>query len=1071
MSDRVGAGGVQAQPYQYKVDQQTLKERAAEREAARFRQTNNANMLPRKLGVDARKLHLMKGAYFRGAQEPQSQEAQAQQEFINMSSTIQPQDLSSLLSPIPHAKDHSIDLSSPHLPLMSPMVQSHLSPMPSSSPQAPMQAQAQAQAQAFTPTVSSLPTPPALNIFDVPITTKPSPSSFSMAAFNSAPPRGHDLALDDRFPSQPIINRRALPSSSSSSSSPLATAGIHSQRRFRVGWGPNGTFTFTVNQRAVAISRVAIYAHNTQMDRQTHQEEVISALKVHEHHNRLHNTMPIDHPDDGDNTNTSTYNNDNNNDMQTDQPMSFAVVSVDGNTAKADALKEKQAKLLDQLCTAHTRALGDIVDARNHNLSSIPHNAPHNMGVRALSTKPLIESMSVWNLVKALWAPANGASPLAVSESNDSGRYCEAYARREALGTWLQYCVHAEVDQEIKARNVQMYSSGSSLGLGSELTSSIAAENVFSLISGNRIDEACTEAFKLRDFRLAMLLSQAGEDLESQLILRQQITEWKNAGVWDMIDEGHKTIYLLLSGDTSIKPDLDSWLRAFGIPLWYGRSSQNSSIAHALTLYDQSVELKHATPPSPPYLASSSPSSSSSPLSSPSSVSPSSRSLPVRGGGLYKLWDVRYSLVRLHCDSRLPLSRVLVPEAAVPSALDYSLSWHLHDMLQYTSCPTFPHALDLFMNFVCQLDTMGLWKWAIYVLQITGSENYKNVFATSMTSEKRKALIKDILCRNVEPAPEDTVRTMIKTKRVKHTNNISKNLFDLSIPDTMHAGSVSMSVQRRQKQEQTETDNFLTQVVGIPRQWIEEARAFRARSLHLYETELYHLLQANQFNDAHEVFVTRLLSVWVLKEEYEAMRSLLIILDCMAEKGRMDSDTWSMGGSLIKQYLDLLLSFRDTIRQVPNQLTDAHVHQINTVQQSMKELLENLSSLEGIGRGQASIFHSKLPSFTKSSDDDDNAGAGLGARAVDERNSDMLLSQVALSEMVAKLSQYISVLDARKLSSSCSSSTVAARGGTAVAPFSLLDEKTGALLLTPLMTEDHRLQMLGSMCTDYLTML
>ncbi len=54
---------------------------------------------------------------------------------------------------------------------------------------------------------------------------------------------------------------------------------------------------------------------------------------------------------------------------------------------------------------------------------------------------------------------------------------------------------------------------------------------IFSLLSGNRLVESCSQAVDNSDYRLALLLAQAGSNNTLRDMCKEQLKEWHHSGV------------------------------------------------------------------------------------------------------------------------------------------------------------------------------------------------------------------------------------------------------------------------------------------------------------------------------------------------------------------------------------------------------------------------------------------------------------------------------------------------------------------------------------------------------------
>lgn len=123
-------------------------------------------------------------------------------------------------------------------------------------------------------------------------------------------------------------------------------------------------------------------------------------------------------------------------------------------------------------------------------------------------------------------------------------------------------------------------------------------ERAIAQLSCNNVAEACHALLEGLDLRLATMVAQIGGDASMRQIMHTQIEEWRRLDMLAEMEDAHRALYELLSGNCaqadgklgagrenkavtfniSSRFALD-WRRAFGLRLWYG------------TLVDEPIEL------------------------------------------------------------------------------------------------------------------------------------------------------------------------------------------------------------------------------------------------------------------------------------------------------------------------------------------------------------------------------------------------------------------------------------------------------------------------------------------------
>lgn len=278
--------------------------------------------------------------------------------------------------------------------------------------------------------------------------------------------------------------------------------------------------------------------------------------------------------------------------------------------------------------------------------------------------------------------------------------------RKLALSKWLEDAVAPLVDFDVITRSEDR------------------PGKIFSLLSGHQVERAVESALEAGDMRLATLLSQAGGEESFKDELLKQLEDWQVYKVNPLIAVGYRKLYALLAGITDVSagdpprgsdgcPDvliaegLD-WKRAFGLHLWYGIPFENT-IRDVVDSYTFSLSSSHPpAKPLPPYLEK-------------STDNARSWNLPTEPT------DVLYNLLQLYSDDTISLDQVLRSRDTSPSPFDVRLAWHLYVLLSRVlrrrdfedrdeSNGYSANADRLTAGYAAQLEQIGEWKWAAFVL-------------------------------------------------------------------------------------------------------------------------------------------------------------------------------------------------------------------------------------------------------------------------------------------------------------------------------------------------------------------
>ena len=357
--------------------------------------------------------------------------------------------------------------------------------------------------------------------------------------------------------------------------------------------------------------------------------------------------------------------------------------------------------------------------------------------------------------------------------------------------------------------------------------------------------------------RLATLIAQAssgGEEDEFRLDLLDQLSVWRSSGVDVLISTEYRRIFELLSGnvtwsrgngkreeseavrDLSIVGGLD-WVRTFALYLHYD-AHFDSSLAEALERYEANIGGEaDVVPPLPPYLER--------------DIRPGSQRFrqAVRSGSYQR--DMLFHLLKLFCSPSYELENAAQPLSVGSNELDFSTPFHVAQLLSSVllgqagngSGRDFGDRIDLgvdnhdlaeeanlkgnsgrsdrlCVDYAMQLEAMGLWRWAAFVLLHLELKS------------SRKDCVQALLARKVD---------------------------ELTLQDEAgDAGDVA----------------FLVDTLGIPIQWLYQAKADRACGQEDRHREYKYLLLARHYSRAHEVAIRFLAPEGIIRHDFDFILAL-----------------------------------------------------------------------------------------------------------------------------------------------------------------------------------------------------
>ncbi|KXS19623.1 hypothetical protein M427DRAFT_53029 [Gonapodya prolifera JEL478] len=516
------------------------------------------------------------------------------------------------------------------------------------------------------------------------------------------------------------------------------------------------------------------------------------------------------------------------------------------------------------------------------------------------------EELDVWKLASALWDPLNipGVTRALADGSELSAEQKDTVLhkwRKELISEWLKDAVKPDVDKAIAAGRA-----------GHDQNSSARA--VFALLTGRLVTRACQELVRNKDLRLATIVSQMGgcgvgaiisppataarasrQDAASghgipgsgqistktMNAVSAQLGKWKDT----QISKDYLRIWQLASGNVAsedVLAEVKDWRRAFGLFLWYWNGG-GASVGAALDAYDKArSELGRVAGPR---------------LSTNTSKS--------RGGQSGDYDDILYHMLRLFVDSQSSSERSLSPLNGSFNSKDSRVAWLLYSVLgshnpaignpgrsrrdslddpamdvEWSGQDVVIDTADrLTISMVHQLETIGLWQWAVFAATFLGSP------------ESRESTIRYLLNLHLPFENEVSVGSGVFGSRDRFGPPDDEEMRD--------AGDGAGEGQSRSGS----TREFLVDTLKVPETWVHEALALRSGYLGDTRTQISHLIDARKWNDAHRLMVATLAPELILNGQLSSLKSIL---------GRFRDtsvvDLWPYGGALLVDYINVLES-------------------------------------------------------------------------------------------------------------------------------------------------------------------
>ncbi|XP_053779669.1 nuclear pore complex protein Nup98-Nup96 isoform X4 [Desmodus rotundus] len=437
-----------------------------------------------------------------------------------------------------------------------------------------------------------------------------------------------------------------------------------------------------------------------------------------------------------------------------------------------------------------------------------------------------------WTLCEALWGYLKELD----SQLDEPSEYMQILERRRAFSRWLSHTAAPQIEEEVSLTRKDN-----------------PVEAVFSYLTGKRISEACSLAQQSGDHRLALLLSQLVGSQSVRELLTMQLVDWHQLQADCFIQDERLRIFALLAGkpvwqlseqkQVNVCSQLD-WKRSLAVHLWY-LLPPTASISRALSMYEEAFQNtsegdRYACPPLPSYLEG------------------SGCVVEEEQDSRRPLQDVCFHLLKLYSDRHYDLNQLLEPRSVTADPLDYRLSWHLWEMLRALHYTHLSEQCEgvLQASYAGQLESEGLWEWAIFVL--LHIEN----------SSMREKAVRELLTRHCQ---------LLETP------------------------------------ESWAKETFLTQKLCVPAEWIHEAKAVRAHVESNRHLEALYLFKAGHWNHCHKLVIRHLASDAIINENYDYLKGFLEDLAPPERSGLIQD--WETSGLVYLDYIQVLEMIRH-IQQV-----------------------------------------------------------------------------------------------------------------------------------------------------------
>jgi len=491
----------------------------------------------------------------------------------------------------------------------------------------------------------------------------------------------------------------------------------------------------------------------------------------------------------------------------------------------------------------------------------------------------------IWQLASSLWDPVTSHSVTRdeddpMGESTVKARkqkHLEDLKRKQLVRTWIHDCCRESFTRSMRAAVTPV-------------------QRIFQYLTYDEIENATKEALADRDFRLATLVAQCPVDNGTKKLLFDQVVIWQTSFP-NLVAGDFLRVYRTLAGrlDDSVCANLD-WIRSFGLYLFFA-CDPHQPLTTAVECFQQ-------------FLKAEAEKSNEKISYRPNTVPHARKSIAGDEGKPRSaaVLDLRYQLLHRYLDDTHLLETVLHPLGASPLPFDVRISWHLFCMLKanekgdFTSPTTAP---KLHVAFAEQLEGLGLWKWAVFVLLHLENDS------------RREYTIRDLLTRSLAP------------------------------------GSVFSQADR----------SFLEVMLRIPPAWIHAALALRDEVTGAYQSAVENYTKAGLPQHAHSLLLEHLAPNLIIKEQYQLLLTLFGDIFQASSEDWEFSEEWATGGRVYMDYVEVTLNFPLVLQQVAENIPEGQ-HRVISLKALMLKLTKGFTRMKQFDSLAFRVAHEEMSTKT-----------------------------------------------------------------------------------------------------------
>ncbi|KAF2849943.1 hypothetical protein T440DRAFT_398113 [Plenodomus tracheiphilus IPT5] len=540
----------------------------------------------------------------------------------------------------------------------------------------------------------------------------------------------------------------------------------------------------------------------------------------------------------------------------------------------------------------------------------------------SLDTKSGVHEQQAWQLLSLLYDDADKIPEGVKSE------HLETYKKERLSEFWKQLVWDDAQKHASQAASLE--------------------ERAIAYLSCNDVAAACHALLDGFDLRLATMVAQIGGDYSMRQSMITQIEEWRRLDVISEMEEPHRALYELISGNCARAEGklgagrenkastfgicsrfaLD-WRRAFGLRLWYGIMADEPIELAIAQFADAILGGKEDVKPVPWFVQD-------------------GTDMGWSDAKAENREDLLWGILKLYAASRMELAAnvedVLAPENVSGHPLNARLSFQL---------------FQLFKSRQDDVRESPERKVGMPTVRGDSEDGHRNSFLSSATSLGGKE------SQAEDPLTEMSDKITLTYAACLHTPDhwttaiwVYAHLSSPTMREHYIRSLLNQFSSTYVLEDGNATSAYLTSDMRIPTTWLHSAAALQAKSEGDSLRQATHLIKADELEEAHEVLCRKVGPDAIISRDYDPLRELMggFIPPSVSTPNsssrvtsarRQDRVTgWAQGGQIYFDYIELLdLTSRRSSFRVDHVL-----------EQRVDELLVSLQrALEIVGRDRLAL--------------------------------------------------------------------------------------------------------------------